>query len=201
MALLRHNNAFSKALEIFPSIGVGDHSEISHTSHFMDLLGAANESNHHQLCLCRCAWPFHSAFAIVTNAESCKPAVTAPAFTAATSRSSFAFKEGHRRCQPSAGHHYHLHSSPAMRPPSRQTTLVLPYRYRLTTVALSSLRSTSLSFAIAAFFWQPLWLSHVPFVIPEITLTLSGFLVSRATSCTPLIRICTYRSHIFQKYP
>jgi len=48
MALPRHNNAFPEALGTFPSIGVGDGSEISHTRHFMDLLGAANESNHHQ---------------------------------------------------------------------------------------------------------------------------------------------------------
>jgi len=53
MALPRHNNSFPEALETFPSIGVGDDFEISHTRHFMDLLGAANESNHHQLRLPR----------------------------------------------------------------------------------------------------------------------------------------------------
>ncbi|XP_020219511.1 BEL1-like homeodomain protein 11 [Cajanus cajan] len=46
---MRHNNAFSEALGVFPSIGVAEGSEISHTRHLMDLLGAAaNESIHHQ---------------------------------------------------------------------------------------------------------------------------------------------------------
>ncbi|ESW08626.1 hypothetical protein PHAVU_009G060500 [Phaseolus vulgaris] len=48
MALPRHNNAFPEALGAFPSIGMAEGSEISHPRHFMDLLGAANESNHHQ---------------------------------------------------------------------------------------------------------------------------------------------------------
>ncbi|CAJ1973272.1 unnamed protein product [Sphenostylis stenocarpa] len=45
---MRHNNAFPEALGAFPSIGVAEGSAISHTRHLMDLLGAANESNHHQ---------------------------------------------------------------------------------------------------------------------------------------------------------
>ncbi|KAK7409951.1 hypothetical protein VNO78_00378 [Psophocarpus tetragonolobus] len=45
---IRHNNAFPEALGAFPTIGVAQGSEISHTRHFMDLLGAPNESNHHQ---------------------------------------------------------------------------------------------------------------------------------------------------------
>lgn len=45
------NNAFPEALVVFPSIQapvLAENSEISHTRHLMDLLGASNESNHHQ---------------------------------------------------------------------------------------------------------------------------------------------------------
>ncbi|KAK7283379.1 hypothetical protein RIF29_12850 [Crotalaria pallida] len=50
---LRNNNAYPEALGVFPNIqSIGDRmslaegSEMSHTRHLMDLLGAANESNH-----------------------------------------------------------------------------------------------------------------------------------------------------------
>ncbi|XP_027353848.1 BEL1-like homeodomain protein 11 [Abrus precatorius] len=61
---MRNNNAFPESIGAFPSIqsigerisrsvdlvqGLAEGSEISHTRHLMDLLGAANESNHHQL--------------------------------------------------------------------------------------------------------------------------------------------------------
>ena len=37
--------------------------------------------------------------------------------------------------------------------------------------------------------------------IPKIPLTLIGFLISGVTSCTTLIRVCTYRFPKFQNYP
>lgn len=48
---LRSSNAYPEAFVVFPGIqapALPENSEISHTRHFMDLLGAANESNHRQ---------------------------------------------------------------------------------------------------------------------------------------------------------